>query len=77
MPIYEYACEKCQKEFEELLLNSSAAADVRCPGCESPEVRRLLSATAIKTGSGFVSSAAGHSHGSCGSCHGGSCGSCH
>ena len=75
MPIYEYACQKCQKEFEELILRSGGADDVHCPVCDSAEVKRLLSVTAIKTEAAFVSTKS--SGGSCGSCHGGSCGSCH
>ncbi|MBN1962609.1 MAG: zinc ribbon domain-containing protein [Deltaproteobacteria bacterium] len=72
MPIYEYKCEQCENEFEELVFSSTK--EVQCPKCQSDKVHRLLSVTAIKTSSGFVSSKSG---GSCGSCSGGSCSSCH
>lgn len=74
MPIYEYECLKCRREFEELVFGSSP--DVRCPDCDGAEVKRLLSVTAIKTDSGFVSSAGGGCGGSCGGCSAGSCGGC-
>jgi putative FmdB family regulatory protein len=72
MPIYEYACQKCQKEFEELILGGQT--DIHCPACDSGEVKRLLSVAAIKTSSGFVST--GASAGGCSGCHGGSCAGC-
>jgi len=43
MPIYEYACARCQKSFEELLVRKADEADVRCPSCKSPKVQRLMS----------------------------------
>ena len=46
MPIYEYACERCEKVFEELIVRKSDEADLRCPACESADVRRVLSRTA-------------------------------
>jgi putative FmdB family regulatory protein len=71
MPIYEYECLTCHEEFEELVFGSSPA--IECPACNGREVKRLLSVTAIKTDSGFVSTASG---GSCGGCTSGSCGGC-
>ena len=70
MPIYEYQCLKCHREFEELVFGSSP--DVRCPDCECGDVKRLLSVTAIKTDSGFVSAGAS----GCGGCTSTSCGGC-
>jgi len=75
MPIYEYKCAKCQHEFEELVFGKNP--EVQCPGCESGDVTRLLSVTAIKTDSGFVpSSGGGCGGGGCSGCSGGSCGGC-
>ena len=42
MPIYEYRCEQCRYEFEELVGFSEPAPN--CPKCESAKVNRLLSA---------------------------------
>lgn len=72
MPIYEFECLRCHKEFEELILGSSTG-DLQCPSCEGKELKRLLSKAAFKSGSTFKSTA---SSGSCSGCHSGSCGSC-
>lgn len=48
MPIYEYQCVACGKEFEILVRNSSSAP--QCPGCSSAELRKKLSAFAAITG---------------------------
>jgi putative FmdB family regulatory protein len=43
MPIYEYACARCHRSFEELLVRKSDEAEVRCPECKSRKVERLMS----------------------------------
>jgi putative FmdB family regulatory protein len=43
MPIYEYACSKCEHAFDELQKISEAAL-VHCPKCGEPSLRKLLSA---------------------------------
>lgn len=43
MPIYDFRCESCGAEFEELVRAEELPA---CPGCGSPEPRRLLSQVA-------------------------------
>jgi putative FmdB family regulatory protein len=40
MPIYEYACRKCDHTFEALVQNGEAVA---CPSCQAKELERLLS----------------------------------
>jgi len=42
MPIYEYACTVCGKEFEKLVRQSSPHPE--CPNCHSSELRKKLSA---------------------------------
>ena len=44
MPIYEYQCTSCEKEFEVLVRSSSPAPE--CPGCHGTELRKKLSAFA-------------------------------
>ncbi len=61
MPIYEYACQQCEKIFEELVVRKSDEADVRCPACESPRVERVMSRPAASARSG-----ASFGGGSCG-----------
>jgi putative FmdB family regulatory protein len=77
MPIYEYRCNSCNKEFETLVLGKDIPA---CPGCDSQDLSRLMSKCGFvskSTGPGGesqVTSSAGSS--ACGSCSAGSCASC-
>ncbi len=48
MPIYEYQCASCGKEFE-ILVRTSAPAP-QCPGCHGTELRKKLSAFATISG---------------------------
>lgn len=72
MPIFEYACDKCSHEFEELTFNRSAK--VNCPECGSKRTKKLMSGFAV-TGSARKKGGGG---GSCGSCKpsGGKCTGC-
>jgi len=70
MPIYEYRCERCETEFEELVFG--ADEEVVCPKCGTSSVERKMSAFAFKSGGKFVAS--GDS--GCASCHSSSCSSC-
>ena len=47
MPIYEFLCENCCCQFEELVL-SPADPPPKCPGCQSPAVKKIMSAGAIR-----------------------------
>lgn len=70
MPIYEYKCNGCGKEFEILVFNSSE--EVNCPECGAKDVGRLMSGFSAKSDGAPLSG----SGGSCSSCSGGSCSSC-
>ena len=63
MPIFEYRCKECDREFEALVLGREKA---RCPSCESGKLERLLSTFAALTGSARASGSGGS--GPCGSC---------
>lgn len=43
MPLYEYRCLKCGKQFELLRRMQDADRDLVCPECQAEEVERLLS----------------------------------
>lgn len=43
MPLYEYACQKCDHTFEALVLGDDA---VECPECKSAKLEKLLSVPA-------------------------------
>ena len=75
MPIYEYHCGDCQKDFEYLVLGGGEPDE--CPHCSSTDVCRLMSACGFlsKGGGGeTMKSSAGAS--ACGSCSASSCSSC-
>jgi putative FmdB family regulatory protein len=48
MPIYEYRCEKCNHEFEELIRNDKQQAELACPQCGHKQVSRKLSVFAAR-----------------------------
>ena len=51
MPIYEYACPRCDASFETLIVRRSDEAEVRCPRCGTPDVARRMSRPAAVGGS--------------------------
>ncbi len=48
MPLYEFHCDECDAEFEELLSGVHEADEVSCPGCGNEKVERLLSGFALR-----------------------------
>ncbi|MGA8487715.1 MAG: zinc ribbon domain-containing protein [Gaiella sp.] len=73
MPIYEYACMKCEEHFEELVRSEGQV--VTCPTCGAAKVLRQLSAFAVH-GAQAKPSFTSASGGGGGGCCGGGCG-CH
>lgn len=67
MPIYEFDCHECGKPFESLVMGFSTD-NVRCPECNSQDVKKKISSFAVKGGSNssgaFSTSAAACSTGS-------------
>lgn len=51
MPIYEYRCEPCNKQFETFVITSSEP--VACPTCQNAEVKKLMSTFASKVPGGY------------------------
>lgn len=73
MPIFEFRCDKCGHDFEELV---SGETRVQCPSCGSDNAQRLMSACARRPRSGNNGEYAAPASGGCGSCMGGNCASC-
>jgi len=46
MPLFEYSCSACGKEFELLVRHDTIAV---CPACQSAEIEKLLSLPAVKS----------------------------
>jgi putative FmdB family regulatory protein len=72
MPIYEYRCRGCSKDFEKYVAGTSIA--VACPSCASADITRKLSVFGLKSDGGVAASMPAGGGGSC--CGGGGCG-CH
>lgn len=66
MPLYEYACQRCEKQFEALV---RASETPECPACHGTALERRLSVFAAHTSGAPVRMASdGRSPGPCGSC---------
>ncbi|MEN8200595.1 MAG: zinc ribbon domain-containing protein [Thermodesulfobacteriota bacterium] len=52
MPIYEFHCEECGKNFESLIMISSALDDVTCKHCNSSNIKKLISQTSNQPSQG-------------------------
>lgn len=63
MPIFEYRCKSCEKEFETLILGGEKPS---CPDCQGSKLEKLLSTFAAVTGSS--SAKASEAAAPCGSC---------
>ncbi|MCL5037872.1 MAG: zinc ribbon domain-containing protein [Chloroflexi bacterium] len=80
MPIYEYNCKSCGKDFEKIVPCDTKDADISCSECGRKDARRKVSLFASKiTGKhgvteSFSSSMAGGS--GCSSCTSGNCSTC-
>ena len=69
MPIFEYHCNECDKDFEILILGDQ---EVSCPDCTGKNVSKLLSTFSHKSEGGFSSSKGS----SCNTCGATSCATC-
>ncbi len=67
MPIYEYRCRGCGRDFEKYL--PTAATPVTCPECESGNVMRKLSVFDTKSEADFAPAPGGGCCGGACACH--------
>ncbi len=47
MPIYEYRCNQCKKEFSLLFLNLKEVSKAQCKYCSSKDLKRLISSFSV------------------------------
>jgi putative FmdB family regulatory protein len=62
MPIYEFRCDQCGKEFERLVFSGNENPE-SCPVCGSAETHKILSVFASASGD-KVATGCSHSHSS-------------
>ncbi len=74
MPIYEYGCEACGREFEVLILRPSQA--VACPSCGGANLQRRISSCGLKSGRSAGEPASTPARSGCGTCTSRHCSSC-
>lgn len=51
MPLYEYACQKCEHTFETLVYEGDR---VECPKCQSVRLERLMSIPGVGKAAGSM-----------------------
>ncbi|MEW6427064.1 MAG: zinc ribbon domain-containing protein [Thermodesulfobacteriota bacterium] len=67
MPIFEYRCEECGAIFELLVMSEEDAREPRCRRCDATEVKKVLSATAVRITTQAAGGFPGAPAGGCGS----------
>ena len=72
MPIYEFTCGKCGKDFEMLVFKNDEPV---CPACGSKDPVRKMSSFGFSVGYKFKSSSSGTGS-SCSHCGSSNCSSC-
>ena len=50
MPIYEFVCNKCGKNFERFVLSIGNVSEIKCPSCGSEEVTKQFSTFSCMSG---------------------------
>ena len=77
MPIYEYKCNACGKDFETLVFGKETP---NCPACDSKDLARLMSACGFVSKStgpgGDVKTTTSSASSGCAGCPSTNCGSC-
>lgn len=56
MPLFEFVCSQCGTPFEELVRSSSSIEGVRCPACDSSDVKKKISMFASRSSSSGLGS---------------------
>lgn len=65
MPIYEFHCDACDKDFEQMTTMSARDQKIACPSCGSKKTGRKLSVVAVGNGGKSPQgNAGGHVHSS-------------
>ncbi len=73
MPMYEFLCGNCEKDFETIISSVQAVDLVECPECSSLKVHKKLSLFAKSSSGAAGATAAFDGYASGGGCCGGAC----
>jgi putative FmdB family regulatory protein len=65
MPLFEYECRGCGRQFEYLTRGGESPA---CPSCQGADLQKLLSVFAVSSSAGSDPAPFPASAGACGSC---------
>ena len=65
MPLYEFHCPACGKDFEDLV--PTGTASLPCPDCGAPDTKRLMSACGFTVGGKTTTTASSSGCSSCSS----------
>ncbi|HTS17865.1 MAG TPA: zinc ribbon domain-containing protein [Verrucomicrobiae bacterium] len=68
MPLYEFVCAKCERDFESLVRSSKWEGSVACPHCGSTKLTKKLSVFAAQGGGATSSASAPSACGRTGGC---------
>ncbi len=78
MPIYEYFCDKCHGEFEELVFGEELPSCVHCGASQCQKLMSRPCKQHCANGGDYSAPVANASSSSkCGGCSGGNCATCH
>jgi putative FmdB family regulatory protein len=73
MPLFEFDCLDCKRQFELLVgVGAQASKKPACPSCDSLKVNKRFSRFGVRSGNG----GGGQSGGGCGPCASTNCGPC-
>lgn len=70
MPIFEFKCDECAHEFEQIVF-ASETDQVKCPACDSSRITKALSVFCSSAGNSSFSGMGGSAPSGCGGGSGG------
>ena len=72
MPVYEFECLDCKRDFEQLVMGSGSK--IECPHCKGNNANKKMSVCGMSSGGKFTGSSGGPS---CTGCPSSNCSTCH
>lgn len=54
MPIYDFECNQCGLRFEEFVWSDKDLKEIRCPSCNSNDIKREVTSPSSNIGSSYV-----------------------